>query len=324
MQIDGLLVVDKPVGPTSHDVVSRVRRILRERRIGHTGTLDPMASGVLLLVVGKATRLAQFLNTDVKRYHATIRLGFATDTYDAVGRPTTEMHPGPMATRDRIEEALAAFRGTFKQQPPAFSAKKIDGRRSYRLARGRQEAANPPARPAAPDLFAPSATLVLPAPVAVTVTSLDVVDIDGDLVRVSLACSAGFYVRSLAHDLGVTLGVGGHLAALRRIEASGRTLNESVSLAAIEEAGGAELARQALIPLVDVLSNLPGLTLTPEGVRRAVTGCDLAFRDLAPEGSGQGRGTLPPRVRLLDGAKNLVGIADLTPAGLLHPVVILM
>src|SRR6478735_4065564 len=106
MQLDGLLVVDKPVGPTSHDVVSRVRRILGERRIGHTGTLDPMASGVLPLVIGKATRLAQFLNVDAKRYDATIRLGFATDTYDAVGRPTTAVYAGAMPVRDRIEAAL--------------------------------------------------------------------------------------------------------------------------------------------------------------------------------------------------------------------------
>jgi tRNA pseudouridine55 synthase len=312
MQLDGLLVVDKPVGPTSHDVVSRVRRILRERRIGHTGTLDPMASGVLPLVIGKATRLAQFLNVDIKRYDATIRLGFATDTYDAVGRRTTEMHAAPMPTRDRIEEALAAFRGTFTQQPPAFSAKKIDGKRSYRLARVSQRT-NVPASPA------------LPAPVSVTVSKLDIVDVENELVRVSIACSTGFYVRSLAHDVGLALGVGGHLAALRRTEASGRTLSDSVLLSAMEEGpNGAERAREALIPLAEVLPGLPGLTLTPAGVRRAVTGCDLAFRDLVPETSGQVAATLPPRARLLDGAKSLVGIADLTPAGLLHPVVILM
>jgi tRNA pseudouridine55 synthase len=315
MQLDGMLVVDKPVGPTSHDVVSRVRRILRERRIGHTGTLDPMASGVLLLVVGKATRLAQFLNRDIKRYDASIRLGFATDTYDAVGRPTTEMHAGSMPTRDLIEEALEAFRGTFIQQPPAFSAKKIDGTRSYRLARARERVASPASE---------AATSPLPAPVSVTVSNLDLVDVDGDLVRVSIACSTGFYVRSLAHDLGVALGVGGHLAALRRTEASGRTLTDAVPLSAIEEPGGAERAHEALIPLVDVLPELPGLTLTPEGVRRAVTGCDLAFRDLAPGASGNASSALPPRVRLLNDAKNLVGIADLTPGGLLHPVVILM
>jgi tRNA pseudouridine55 synthase len=314
MQLDGLLVVDKPVGPTSHDVVSRVRRILRERRIGHTGTLDPMASGVLPLVVGRATRLAQFMNADVKRYEATIRLGFATDTYDAVGRPTTEMHAGPMPTRDRIEEAFAAFRGTFTQQPPAFSAKKIDGQRSYRLARVRQGTTTVPASLALP---------ALPAPVPVTVTKLDIVDVEKELVRVSIVCSTGFYVRSLAHDVGLALAVGGHLAALRRTDASGRTLSDAVPLSAIEGPNGAEFAREALIPLADVLPGLPGLTLTPAGVRRAVTGCDIAFHDLVPEASGQAA-ALPPRARLLNDAKNLIGIADLTRAGVLHPVVILM
>src|SRR5262245_28255243 len=182
MSLDGLLVVDKPVGPTSHDVVSRMRRILRERRIGHTGTLDPLASGVLLLVVGRATRLVQFMNADEKRYEATISLGFATDTYDALGRPTTSTYIGAMPTHDRIDEALNAFRGTFAQQPPAFSAKKIEGRRSYRLARARQKAvgasappASPahPALPAAPALPAPPP---VPAPVSVTVTRLEILD----------------------------------------------------------------------------------------------------------------------------------------------------
>src|SRR5262245_40133995 len=134
MPLDGLLVVDKPVGPTSHDIVSRVRRVLRERRIGHTGTLDPLASGVLLLVVGRATRRARFWTADAKRYEARIRLGFATDTYDGLGRPTTPLHDGPWPQLGRIEEALDKFRGTFDQQPPAFSAKKIAGRRSYRAA----------------------------------------------------------------------------------------------------------------------------------------------------------------------------------------------
>jgi len=312
MQLDGLLVVDKPVGPTSHDVVSRVRRVLRERRIGHTGTLDPMASGVLPLVIGTATRLAQFLSVDIKRYDATIRLGFATDTYDAVGHPTTAMHAGPMPTRDRIEEALAVFRGTFTQQPPAFSAKKIDGKRSYRLARVQQRTSNDPTSP------------VLPAPVSVTVTKLDIVEVEEELVRVSIACSTGFYVRSLAHDVGLALRVGGHLAALRRTEASGRTLRDSLPLCAIEGPDGAERAREAVIAPADVLPGLPALTLTPAGVRRAVTGCDIGLRDLVPETSGQAAATLPPRARLLNDAKRLVGIADLTHAGLLHPVVILM
>src|SRR5438552_1546326 len=140
MSLDGLLVIDKPVGPTSHDVVARVRRILGERRVGHTGTLDPLASGVLLLVIGRATRLAQFLSADMKRYEATIRLGFSTDTYDALGQPTTATYQGALPSAERIEEALNLFRGTFAQQPPAFSAKKIDGRRSYRIARAHRRA----------------------------------------------------------------------------------------------------------------------------------------------------------------------------------------
>ena len=202
MPLDGLLVLDKPVGPTSHDVVARVRRLLRERRIGHTGTLDPLASGVLLLVIGRATRLARFLTTDAKHYEATIRLGFATDTYDALGRPTTPVYGGPLPRFGQIEEALDKFRGTFDQQPPAFSAKKIAGRRSYRAAREQ-----------------PAAAPVLPAPVAVEVTNLELIEAQADLIRVNVACSSGFYVRSLAHDLGVALGVNAHLAELRRTKA---------------------------------------------------------------------------------------------------------
>jgi tRNA pseudouridine55 synthase len=306
--LDGLLVVDKPVGPTSHDVVARLRRVLGERRIGHTGTLDPLASGVLLLVIGRATRLAQFLNTDAKRYDATIRLGFATDTYDSTGRPTTAVYAGVMPARDRIEAALHAFLGTYPQQPPAFSAKKIDGRRSYRLARAHQT-------PAAPSL---------PAPVPVTVAHLDVVDVQGDLVRIELACSAGFYVRSLAHDLGAALGVGAHLAALRRTAASGWTLDDAVPLRPIEGPEGADIARRALIALPDILPELPPLTLTADGVRRAVSGCEIGARDLASGTGSAGSGAFPPRVRLLDDSHHLVAIGDLRPSGLLHPVVVLM
>src|SRR5262245_2728712 len=135
--MDGLLVVDKPVGPTSHDVVERVRRVLRERRIGHTGTLDPLASGVLPLVVGRATRLARFLSGADKVYQATIRLGFATDSGDSLGAPIGPSYVGALPDEAAISRALEGFRGRFLQQPPALSAKKIGGQRSYRLARNR-------------------------------------------------------------------------------------------------------------------------------------------------------------------------------------------
>ena len=133
--MDGLLVIDKPTGPTSHDVVARVRRVLAERRIGHTGTLDPAASGVLPLVLGRATRLARFMSGSTKSYEAVVRFGQATDTYDAEGLPAGARSTAAVPTRSQIESALDAFRGTFQQQPPAFSAKKIGGRRSYETAR---------------------------------------------------------------------------------------------------------------------------------------------------------------------------------------------
>src|SRR5436190_2245373 len=133
--MDGVLVIDKPVGPTSHDVVARVRRAIRERRIGHTGTLDPAASGVLPLVIGRATRLARFLSAGEKRYDACIRLGLVTDTGDATGSPVGAPHAGALPSREAIESALDAFRGTFLQQPPVYSAKMIGGHRSYKLAR---------------------------------------------------------------------------------------------------------------------------------------------------------------------------------------------
>src|SRR5215218_2360622 len=165
--MDGLLIIDKPSGPTSHDIVSRMRRVLREKRIGHTGTLDPAATGVLLLVVGKATRLAKFLSTSDKAYEAVVRFGFATDTADAMGEPVGPVWKGAPPSRQQIEHALDGFRGTFMQQPPAFSAKKIEGKRSHKLARARALAAadDPEADTGGP--------AVLPAVASVTVHRLD-------------------------------------------------------------------------------------------------------------------------------------------------------
>jgi tRNA pseudouridine55 synthase len=205
--MDGLLIVDKPSGPTSHDVVARLRRVLREKRIGHTGTLDPMATGVLVLVVGKATRLAKFLSASDKSYDAIVRFGFATDTNDAQGRPVGPVIDGAAPPREAIDAALDAFRGTFMQQPPAFSAKKVDGHRSYKLARSARALPAHPAPPAPP---------ALPAPTTVTTHRIDILKVDADTLALRVDCSAGFYIRSLAHDLGQRLGVGAHLAALRR------------------------------------------------------------------------------------------------------------
>src|ERR1035437_4032146 len=262
--MDGLLVVDKPAGPTSHDVVARVRRVLGERRIGHTGTLDPAATGVLPLVLGRATRLARFLSARDKSYDAVIRLGVATDTYDGRGVAVGPRHDGAWPSREAIAAALDRFRGTFEQQPPAFSAKKIDGRRSYTLARARGQA---PALPA------------LPAPVSVTARTIDIVSVDGDCVTLAIDCSAGFYVRSLAHDLGAALGTGAHLAALRRTRSGDFTLADSLPLAAAEDDRDAALA--AVIPLDRMLLSLPAVVLTEQGARHAAHGRDLSAADVA-------------------------------------------
>jgi tRNA pseudouridine55 synthase len=330
--MDGLLVVDKPAGPTSHDVVARARRLLREQRIGHTGTLDPMATGVLLLVLGKATRLAKFLSASDKSYEAVVRLGFATDTADAQGRPVGPVHEGPMPSRAAIEAALAPFRGTFLQQPPAFSAKKIDGQRSYKLAR---DARRTPSQSVVSDHPDPdvsdrkaSDTLQLPAPASVTAHAIRIVSVDGDRVTLQVDCSTGFYVRSLAHDLGDRLGVGGHLTALRRTASGGFTVEQAIGLEAAER--DPERAAAAVLPLAAMLPGLPGLTLTPEGATRVAHGQDVRPQDQVSALNAQlsTAGPQPPApspfVKLLGSGGELLAIAEPAAGGLLHPSVVLM
>jgi tRNA pseudouridine55 synthase len=315
--MDGLLIIDKPAGPTSHDVVARMRRALREKRIGHTGTLDPAATGVLALVLGRATRLAQFLSASDKSYDAVVRLGFSTDTADAQGRATGSVRLGPFPTREAIDAALDAFRGTFLQQPPAFSAKKIDGKRSHKLARARAtaDARLTPSRSDEP------ARQELPAPASVTAHAIEILSVDGDRVTLRVDCSAGFYVRSLAHDLGERLGTGAHLAALRRTRSGTLTLSQALDLDTAER--DPRRAAAAVIPLSDMLPELASVVLNPEGVRRAVHGRELGPADTERRlGIGDAGSRL---VRLIDSSGQLVGIAApaATP-GLLHPSVVLM
>ena len=320
---DGLLIVDKPAGPTSHDVVARLRRVLRETRIGHTGTLDPLATGVLLLVIGKATRLAKFLSASGKSYDASIRFGFATDTADSQGRPLGAVREGPLPSRGEIEAALGAFRGTFMQQPPAFSAKKIEGQRSYKLARDarRSVSSDPPALPDRRDLPDPPA---LPAPCRVTTTRLDILSIEADSVTLRVDCSAGFYVRSLAHDLGERLGVGAHLTALRRTRTGDFTLERAITLDTAERDPQGALA--ALVPLAGALPGLPALVLTPEGAARVSHGQDIRPDDHEPSAIDQEPSAPSPQpfVQLLSPAGELLAIAEPVAGGLLHPSVVLV
>ncbi|MCC7417720.1 MAG: tRNA pseudouridine(55) synthase TruB [Acidobacteria bacterium] len=298
--MDGLLIVDKPEGPTSHDIVVRIRRALGERRIGHTGTLDPMASGVLALLLGRATRLARFLAADEKTYEAEIRLGRATDTYDMKGSPLGPPHEGPLPDRTSVDRALDPFRGAFLQQPPPYSAKRIDGTRSYTLAR----------RTAAPPM---------PAPAPVAARRIDLLELDADLLRLRIVCSAGFYVRSLAHDLGASLGTGAHLARLRRTAAGGFALDDAVTADAVER--DPRRAAQRIIPPAGMLPGLTAARLNEGGEHRVAHGRDLGPGDLLERLAGQPTSG----VKLLDRQGRLVAIAEArTGSGLLHPSVVLM
>jgi tRNA pseudouridine55 synthase len=301
--VDGVLVIDKPAGPTSHDVVARARRALGERRIGHTGTLDPAASGVLPLVVGRATRLARFLSASAKSYEAAIRLGLSTDTGDAQGIGVWAPSHHARPSRDTIDQALATFRGTFMQQPPAYSAKRINGRRSYDLARATAGRGSP---------------TVLPHPVEVTAHAIDILGVSGDDVTLQVTCSAGFYLRSLAHDLGEQLGTGAHLIGLRRTHSGDFSLHDSVALDAVEL--DPELGKAALVPLARLLPSMSSVVLTAVGAKHASHGCVLEAADLV-----SGLQSHPPWIRLLDQDGELVGVARCEGAsGALHPSVVLV
>jgi len=296
--MNGALIVDKPSGPTSHDVVAAARRALRIRRIGHTGTLDPLATGVLVLLLGKATRLAQFLVGDEKEYVADVRLGIATETYDAASLPEEVRRKADSTLQlDDLDRLLDDFRGTFLQTPPAFSAKKVAGARAYEHARNR----------AAVELQA----------VQVTVNTLEVLSNSPDgLLRLRIVCSSGFYVRSLAHDLGQRLGCGAHLEALRRTRVGRFSIADAMTLDAIEVEGP-----DRLIPLRAVLDDIPALTVSDEGARRAAHGNWLAPEHIAGGGVAV---SAPSRVRVLDAAGDLLAVADRKDDALLHPVVVLV
>jgi tRNA pseudouridine55 synthase len=301
--VDGVLVVDKPGGPTSHDIVDRVRRALRTRRVGHTGTLDPFATGVLPVCVGRATRLARFLAGGEKEYVATVRLGFATTTDDRTGEPLGA--PVPVETTpEALAAALDGLVGCFDQVPPAFSARHVGGRRLYELAR-RGEA-------------------VLRSATPVTVHAIRVLAREADTVEMAVRCSAGTYVRALARDLGERLGTGAHLAALRRTRSGPFDLSQAVS--------GDDLAGAAdrMIPLAGLLLDMPVVTVAAEGRRLVSHGRELGPGDVVrgfPEGPVE-------RVRILDESGALLALA--VPTGLgpgpsalprvpaLHPDVVLL
>ncbi len=296
-RMDGILLVDKPAGPTSHDVVARLRRSSGERRIGHTGTLDPRATGLLPLVVGRATRIASLLTGREKAYEATIRFGWCTDTDDADGQAvgaTTDARP----SEADLAGALEAFRGTFDQTPPRHSAKKIQGLRAYELARRD--------RP------------VEVQPVSVTVSHLAVLGRTADTASLAMTASSGFYVRALARDLGLSLGCGGHLESLRRVRSGTFLVEDALPLEEAERLGPA--VADHLIPPAQALEDLAAVELTDGGLKRVVHGNPVGPEHLAGRWVPPPSGAAPVRLLAADG--RLVALAR-SRGGALHPAVVL-
>jgi tRNA pseudouridine55 synthase len=306
--LHGGVLVDKPSGPTSHDIVGFIRRLLNTKRVGHTGTLDPLATGLLVLLVGHATRLSQFLVSDTKEYIADIRLGVATPTYDAASLDEArDARREVRVTPEQVRAVLAEFTGTFRQVPPSYSAKKVDGVRAYERAR-RDES-------------------VVLNPVEVTVHELERLESrashvapDPTLLRLRIVCSSGFYVRSLAHDLGQALGCGAHLEALRRTRVGRFRIDDAASLDVLERMGPEAITR--LVPMNDLLGHYPAIGLTAEGLPRAFNGNPLGPRHLTEvAGSSPTGSDALLRVLAPDGA--LLSVAERRPDGLLHPLLVL-
>ena len=289
------MVVDKPERLTSHDVVNRVRRLAGTRRVGHLGTLDPLATGVLPLLIGRVTRLAQFFSTSEKKYDARMRFGWATDTYDRDGKPTSEP-VAPRFTRPELEAALAPFRGIFLQTPPSFSAKKVAGTPAYRLAR----------KQIAVEL----------RPVEVHVFRLDLLEFEGDTARLMVHCSAGTYLRSIAHDVGQKLGCGAFLEALRRTssgdftEAQAYTLEQLGSLAA-EGAFG-----QAVIPASQLLPQFPNATVDALTVTQIRQGKDFRLSPFVDRAGAK-------HVKAVSQEGDLIAIGEARLPHLYHPILVL-
>ncbi len=273
MSLEGVLNIDKPQGITSHDVVNQIRRLSAVRRVGHAGTLDPLATGVLLLCLGRATRLVEYLVSLPKYYEAVIRLGQVTDTYDAEGQILEEREV--LATELEIREVLRSFQGRIQQKAPAFSAIKQDGRPLYKLAR-EGKPVDPPLR-------------------EVQIYELELLSWEKPLVQIRVSCSSGTYIRSLAHDFGQLLGPGGHICQLRRTAVGDFASDHSAALKELDEENWLEY----LLSSDTAVRHLPRLDLTEEEAQRLQLGQRLPRTSRHPQA---------PIVRAYDGGGRFIGI----------------
>jgi tRNA pseudouridine55 synthase len=262
----GILLVDKPAKLTSHDVVDVARRLLGTRRIGHTGTLDPAATGLLVLCVGRAGRLQSFLTGWEKTYEGTMRFGIVTDTYDTEGKPVGEPHPDPRPERALLEETCRSFTGEIQQSPPPFSAKRIGGKKFYELARKGE---------AVPDL-----------PKTVTVRAFTILSLDGDVARFRISCTSGTYIRSLAHDVGKALGFGAHLASLRRTSIGPFRLEDARTLPDLEALAPADrLSKPFWLGPSEIPLPFPEVPLAPAEAAKVKSGHAVPVR-VPPQAAG--------------------------------------
>lgn len=288
--MNGVIIINKTRGMTSHDVVLRLRRILREKRIGHTGTLDPMATGVLVLCIGAATRIARYLEAGDKEYRATLKLGVRTDTLDADGS-TQAVNAYTAPERQRIENTINRFVGTILQAPPAFSAVKVNGIPSYQRAREGNPEPNKP-RP-------------------VTIMSIELERYEDPFVTIKVRCGKGVYIRTLCSDIGDVLGMGAHVTELQRTRSGLFTLGECLTLEDVDSIVMQGKAAQALVTMSDALADFPGIVLNEDERRRVVHGNRIDMPPALACTSGQ-----ETKVRLLGTEGELLAVAAASISGL--------
>ena len=311
--IDGILVVDKPRGKTSHDIVESVRRLVGFRQIGHLGTLDPLATGVLVLALGRATRLARFYSGRRKRYSCAVRFGFATDTYDADGEPLGP-DSAPSLDAEKIASLAAQFVGNIQQTPPSFSAKKIRGTPAHELARKHKP--------------------VNLEPVEVEVFEFRLTGVEGSVARFVVECGAGTYIRSLAHDLGKLHGTSAHLAEISRTAVGEFTLDQATSLADLAEDAKAGRIAERVIKLEGMLPDLPRATVLPIVEKRVQHGAkfNLSLAQIQPGHTTIAQGApeqlnsgewKPARLRVFNQQGQLIAIAEPVVPRTYQPLVVL-
>jgi tRNA pseudouridine55 synthase len=281
--MNGILIVDKPVGITSHDVVARCRRILKTKRIGHTGTLDPFATGVMVILVGQATRLARFLDKDQKEYEAVVKLGSETETGDRTGELRITSYELRDVSNEEIETILEDFRGEIEQMPPMYSAKKIAGVKLYELARKGIE--------------------IEREAVKITIYELRITNYElreKSQFTIQVLCSAGTYIRTLAEDIGRKLKTGAHLAELRRTKAGKFGIDKAVTLEKLEEIVAENRLEEVLVSMNEAISHLPEVVLSGAEVKKTQSGIKLRVENLEIEDN--------QAVRMTDENENLIAV----------------